>query len=349
MKKTASIIFTILMLVSMTACAKNPEGIKGTQTESTGASSNQTTSDSTSAETEPGPTEPLGSEPDTSAPDQTEPAVTDPQPSDPESTNPDWTLPDNTDPGESLPGDGTDPGGFGQIYSLDELNGMSTKKNGYGPGSQVDEKNQPVGAVSLQNKYGKYEAYFIAPDDGNLYLTFDEGYENGYTSSILDTLKEKNVQAVFFVTLSYCKSNPELIRRMIDEGHAVGNHSVSHLSMPTLSIEKMVDEVMGLHEYVQEHFSYEMTLFRPPMGEYSQQSLAVLHNLGYKTVEWSFAYYDYDTENQMEPAKALDKVLSAGHSGGIFLLHAVSKTNAEILGDVIDGFRSQGLNLALFG
>jgi peptidoglycan-N-acetylmuramic acid deacetylase len=118
--------------------------------------------------------------------------------------------------------------------------------------------------------------------------------------------------------------------------------------MPTLSIEKMVKEVMGLHDYVKEHFGYEMSLFRPPMGEYSKQSLAVLHNLGYKSVEWSFAYYDYDVKKQPEPAKALEKVVSAGHSGGIFLLHAVSKTNAEILGDVIDEFRQQGLNLALF-
>jgi peptidoglycan-N-acetylmuramic acid deacetylase len=343
----------------MFACAKNPDGIKGTQTESTGGSSNQMTSNSTDPENKPGDqtapnaSDPTGTAPETSPSQPTDPAITDPKPSDPtptdpKPTEPDWDLPDDSHPGDSLPGVGDDPGEFGQIYTLDELKGMSTTKTGYGPGVQVDEKNRPVGATSLQKKHGKYEAYFIAPDDGNLYLTFDEGYENGYTPKILDTLKEKNVKAVFFVTMAYCKSHPELVQRMIDEGHAVGNHSVSHLSMPTLSITKMVEEVMGLHEYVKEHFGYEMHLFRPPMGEYSVQSLAVLHNLGYKTVEWSFAYYDYDTKNQMEPSKAFDKVMGAAHSGGIFLLHAVSKTNTEILGDVIDACRNQGLNLALF-
>jgi len=329
MKKIVSYILAATVMLSMVACAKNPEGIKGMQSESTAAGNQQSTSATLNAESVPGGTSgeavtvPESSVPVQSEPQQTEPAPTAPCPTEPE-------------------------GSFGQIYTTDELKNMSTKKTGYGPGTQVDDKNRPVGATTLQKKHGKYEAYFIAPDDGNLYLTFDEGYENGYTASILDTLKAKNVKAVFFVTKAYCKSSPELVQRMVDEGHAVGNHSVSHLSMPTLSIEKMVGEVMGLHEYVKEHFGYEMHLFRPPMGEYSEQSLAVLHNLGYKTVEWSFAYYDYDTANQMEPAKAYDKVMGSAHSGGIFLLHAVSKTNAEILGDLIDGFRQKGLNLALF-
>lgn len=307
MKKAVSFILVIWMLVSMTACAKNPEGIKGLQTESTGAPANQTTSVTDAEKTEPSATKPL--------PSETE---------------------------------GTEPEGSDPIYSTDELKEMDATKKSYGPGTKMDEKNRPVGATTLQGWYGKYDAYFIAPDNSNFYLTFDEGYENGYTTVILDTLKEKNVQAVFFVTLPYCKKNPELIRRMIAEGHAVGNHSVSHLSMPTLSIEKMVEEVMELHEYVKEHFGYEMHLFRPPMGEYSVQSLAVLQNLGYKTVQWSFAYRDYDTENQMPPEEAYEKVVGAVHGGGIFLLHAVSKTNAEILGDVIDEFRRQGYDLLLF-
>jgi peptidoglycan-N-acetylmuramic acid deacetylase len=334
MKKIVSYILAAAVVLSMVACAKNPDGIKGMQTESTGAGNQQTTSATLSSETVPG-----GTSGD---------SVTVPEQSVPQQSESASTLPSQTEPEPSLPDVGTNPGEFGQIYTIDELKKMSTKKTGYGPGTQVDDKNRPVGSISLQKKLGKYEAYFIAPDDGNMYLTFDEGYENGYTASILDTLKEKNVKAVFFVTKAYCKSSPELVQRMVDEGHALGNHSVSHLSMPTLSIEKMVDEVMGLHEYVKEHFGYEMHLFRPPMGEYSVQSLAVLHNLGYKTVEWSFAYYDYDTKKQMEPAKAYDKVMGAAHSGGIFLLHAVSKTNAEILGDVIDGCRQKGLNLALF-
>lgn len=329
MKKIVSYILAAVVVLSMVACAKNPDGIKGMQTEGTVGSSQQ--SGSATGNSQSLPVDTSGN------------AVTSPESSAPQQTEPAPSAPVQTDP--VVP---TEPVKPGPIYTSDELKNLSTKKTGYGPGTQVDDKNRPVGAVTLQNKLGKYEAYFIAPDDGNLYLTFDEGYENGYTASILDTLKAKNVKAVFFVTKAYCKSRPELVQRMVDEGHALGNHSVSHLSMPTLSVDKMVDEVMGLHEYVKEHFGYEMHLFRPPMGEYSVQSLAVLHNLGYKTVEWSFAYYDYDTANQMEPSKAYEKVMGSAHSGGIFLLHAVSKTNSEILGDLIDGFRNEGLNLALF-
>lgn len=328
MKRVMACLLATLMLLSvLTACAKNPEGIKGQDTQSTGS-----TTYPSDTSTDPGVSQPIDPSSGETTPE----------------TVPDVTIPEETKPQETLPEIGTDPGGFGQIFSIEDLQGMDTTKKGYGPGTQVDGDNRPLGAVTLQEWYGEYDAYFIAPDNGDLYLTFDEGYENGYTTQILDVLKEKNVKAVFFVTLNYCKKNPALIQRMIDEGHAVGNHSVSHLSMPTLSVEKMIDEVMVLHDYVVENFGYEMHLFRPPMGEYSKQSLAVLQYLGYKTVEWSFAYADYDPENQMDPDKAYAKVVGAAHGGGIFLLHAVSKTNTEILGDVIDELRRQGYNLALF-
>lgn len=332
MKKWIACLLSLVMLLGIVAgCAKNPEGIKGQNTESTGSSTSPSDNSSTPESSLPGESsEPTNG---TTLPSDPEPSVTVPQPS---------------QPAETMPEVGTDPGGFGQIYSIEALKAMDTTKYGYGPGTQVDGVNRPFGATTLQKRYGDYETYFIAPDNGDLYLTFDEGYENGYTASILDVLKEKNVHAVFFVTMSYCKNNPELVRRMIDEGHAVGNHSVSHKSMPTLTVEEMIEEVMGLHDYVLEKFGYEMHLFRPPMGEYSKQSLAVVQNLGYKTMEWSFAYYDYDVKKQMEPAKAYEKVVGAAHSGGIFLLHAVSKTNTEILGDVIDEMRRQGFNLALF-
>lgn len=268
---------------------------------------------------------------------------TEPQPTDPEGTEPEGTEPENTEPKPTEPKP-TEPG---VDYTRGELDAMDTKVNGWGLGPAVDDKNRPVDATSAQSKYGKYDAYFIAPDDGKIYLTFDEGYENGYTAAILDTLKEKDVKAVFFITLPYAKSSPELVQRMIDEGHVVGNHSVRHKSMPTLTIDEMEEEITGLHEYMLEHFGYEMFLFRPPTGEYSQQSLAVVQNLGYKTVEWSFAYYDYDVENQPDNQKAYNKIVDAAHSGAIYLLHAVSKTNTEVLGDVIDAFRNQGFELAL--
>ncbi|MBE6947229.1 MAG: polysaccharide deacetylase [Ruminococcaceae bacterium] len=250
------------------------------------------------------------------------------------------------------------PTGIG-MYTREELEALDNKSYGYGPGPNRDYLNfRPEYAVAEQKKYEKYGANFIAPDNGNIYLTFDCGYEYYTTDSsgnrvavtqmILDTLKEKNVKAVFFVTMAYVKSEPETVRRMIDEGHAVGNHTNNHPVMPTLSIDKMEQEVMSLHNYVLENFGYKMTLFRPPTGEFSIRSLAVVQNLGYKNVHWSFAHADYTPENQPDVDASLKNVLNKAHSGAIYLLHAVSVTNATILGDAIDGFQAKGFNLELF-
>lgn len=232
----------------------------------------------------------------------------------------------------------------GDLASLD-----NTTQN-WGPGNNVNEKNQPHSTLSYQKKYEKYNANFIVPDSDKVYLTFDEGYENGYTPAILDTLKEKNVSAVFFVTSQFAKKNPQLVQRMIDEGHAVGNHSVTHPSngLPSQSIEKQQQEVMVLHDYIKENFNYEMHLFRYPAGKFSDQSLAVVNNCNYKSVFWSFAYLDYDTSNQPEPTGALNKLMQKLHPGAIYLLHAVSATNTEILGDFIDQARAAGYEFALF-
>lgn len=231
-----------------------------------------------------------------------------------------------------------------------DISSLSTKSEGWGPGTDCDDKNRPRSALSYQEKYGKYNANFIVPDSNKVYLTFDEGYENGCTPAILDTLKAKNVKAVFFVTSQFTKQNPELVQRMIDEGHAVGNHSVTHPSkgLPSQSVEKQQNEVMELHNYIKENFNYEMHLFRYPAGLFSEQSLAIVNNCNYKSVFWSFAYLDYDTANQPDPAKALEKVKSRLHPGAIYLLHAVSTTNTEILGDFIDYIRAEGYEIGLF-
>lgn len=345
MKRLIAFILSMLMMLSvLSGCVGHADP--------TELSTAPTIVDTEPEETEPTQTEP---QPTESAPDETESTETEPTVTEPTETKPEETEPTEkpvetepttkpTEPRPTVPDYDVGEGSFSRA----ELEAMDTTKHGYGQGVHVDDANRPHGAMNEQKKYGEYDAYFIAPDDGNIYLTFDEGYENGYTAKILDVLKAKDVKAVFFVTMDYCESEPELVQRMIDEGHAVGNHSVNHKSMPTLSVDKMVEEVMVLHDYVKEHFGYEMHLFRPPMGEYSQQSLAVLQNLGYKTVEWSFAYYDYDPEDQPEYQKAYDRVVGAAHSGAIYLLHAVSKTNTDILGDVIDEFRRQGFNLVLF-
>lgn len=273
----------------------------------------------------------------------------------PDTTEEETTAPDTTVSHTTVPEteQETQPlinGGeyIGSLYTVDQLNSLSTNVSGYGPGVSVDENNRPYGAINCQNAYADFNVAFIAPQSSNIYLTFDLGYENGYTAQILDILKEKDVRAVFFATLSYCKSNPDIVTRIINEGHVLGNHSVSHLSMPTLSLEKMESEIMDMHNYILENYNYTMTLFRPPMGEFSNQSLAVTQSLGYKTVHWSFAYYDYDTANQPEHSTALAKVTNAAHGGAIYLLHAVSSTNAAILAEVIDSFRLQGYTLALY-
>ena len=218
---------------------------------------------------------------------------------------------------------------------------------GWGPGTNVDEVNRPYGALSAQNVYGKYDSSYIMLDN-KIYLTFDEGYENGYTEEILDILKEKNVKAVFFITMSYAKSEPDLIRRMIDEGHIVGNHSTAHLSFPGMTLEDAYADVKALHEYVYDKFGYSMSLFRFPMGESSDRTQALLQELGYTSVFWSFAYKDWETDNQPLESEAFAKITDCAHPGAIYLLHAVSKTNAELLSSIIDDFRQNGYEIALY-
>ncbi len=231
---------------------------------------------------------------------------------------------------------------------LSEIQSLNNTTVIWGPGTIYNNEERPTAPCDLQKKYEEFGAYFIAENTPNIYLTFDEGYENGYTPQILDVLKEKNVSAVFFVTMPYVKGNPDLIKRMINEGHIIGNHSNKHLVMPNLSIEDATEEYMTLHEYVKENFNYEMTLFRPPEGKFSEQSLALGKVLGYKNILWSFAYADYDVNNQPEKQAALDKIVKRAHNGEIMLLHAVSKTNTEILGDVIDQLRDKGYTFCKF-
>lgn len=235
------------------------------------------------------------------------------------------------------------------------IESLDSTPHDWGPGPEVDENNRPVSAVSYQEKYGKYSADFIkSTDEGDgkkkIYLTFDEGYENGFTEQILDILKEKDCPAVFFVTKPYVESNDKLVQRMIDEGHIVGNHSVTHPSkgLPSQSLEKQKSEVTQVHDYVLEKFNYKMFLFRYPTGRFSEQSLALLNNLNYKSVFWSFAHYDYDVNKQPDEAKTLEKLKKSLHPGGIYLLHAVSQTNTNILGQFIDEARAQGFEFAKY-
>lgn len=234
------------------------------------------------------------------------------------------------------------------IPNEEELTSLLTLNNeiqnwGYSTKDR-DSDNRPNGCIQYQNQYGDFDADFLKDNTPNIYLTFDEGYENGYTSRILDILKEKQVSAVFFVTMPYVKENPQLIVRMIEEGHVVGNHSVSHpeSGFPSLSLQEQAAELVELHNYVEETFGYDMYLFRYPKGMFSEQSMALLQKMGYRSVFWSFAYKDWVTDAQPDEAEALQKVTSQLHNGAIYLLHAVSSTNTSILSQFIDTARENG-------
>ena len=205
----------------------------------------------------------------------------------------------------------------------------------------------------LNFKLSDYDAIYNgpkSPENKSLYLTFDEGYENGYTEQILDVLKEKNVKAIFFVTSHYIAYSPDTVKRMVAEGHIVANHTKHHYSMPsvTYSSEVFNKELSDVEDRFKELTGENMPkFFRPPMGQYSEKSLAMTKDLGYKTVFWSFAYGDYEPNNQPSHEYAKKHILGHLHDGSILLLHAISKTNADILDDVIDEARNSGYEFYL--
>ncbi len=217
----------------------------------------------------------------------------------------------------------------------------------WGPGVRMDAEGRSEACVMLQAQYGQHDTYFIMPNEPKIYLTFDQGYENGYTEEILDILKAKDVKAVFFITGHYAKTAPDLINRMIDEGHIIGNHSMEHLNFATAPLEETYDDVAMLHNYVKENFDYDMTLFRYPEGAFNEQSLAMLDQMGYTTCFWSFAYADWNTNDQLPEQEALDKLVAGLQPGSIPLLHSVGETNTLVLDDFIDMARALGYSFEL--
>lgn len=215
----------------------------------------------------------------------------------------------------------------------DVKQGWGLKKNKNAP------PDIPNATVELLKKYG---AIYKSDEPKTLYLTFDEGYENGYTGKILDILRDNQVPAAFFVTGPYIKKEQELIKRMTNEGHIVGNHTVNHPSMPDVSDEKIKSELDDLTKSYRELTGKEMKFFRPPMGEFSERTLKQTYEMGYTNVFWSFAYKDWETNNQKGTGYAYNQIMDGVHDGAILLLHAVSKDNAEILDKVIKDLKAQG-------
>ena len=218
---------------------------------------------------------------------------------------------------------------------------VSNKKYGWGLKRGENHKQPELGMY--KEIVEKYDGIAIGnKEDKSVYLTFDLGYEAGYTAGILDVLKENNVKATFFITGHYLNSAPELVERMIREGHIIGNHTVNHYSMPEISDAELKNELLKLHSAVFEKTGYEMAYMRPPKGEFSERTLELTNNLGYKTVMWSFAYDDFSDGRDASNEYAKKKILDNIHSGSIILLHATSPQNANVLDECIKEIQNTG-------
>ena len=217
--------------------------------------------------------------------------------------------------------------------------GLSTAVRSHSFGVAKDSKPHRI-SVDSQNYFDSNSFNAITYDAKStekvLYLTFDCGYENGYTFDVLDTLKEKNVSAAFFCTLDHIKAEPELIARMIKEGHIVGNHSTKHPNFSKIDRTRMANEIQTVENHLRSEFGYSSPFFRFPEGVYTDSALDLVQSLGYKSVFWSLAYSGWDTSKQKGAQYAFDTVTARLHPGAIILLHSVSADNAEALGEIID-------------
>ena len=202
----------------------------------------------------------------------------------------------------------------------------------------------PIGNAG-KDQLRQYQAAYIGnTNEKVLYLTFDAGYENGCTAKILDTLKEKQVPAAFFLVGNYIRQSPDLVRRMVAEGHTVGNHTMHHYDMSRLSDKAAFSkELTDLEALYKETVGQELPkYYRPPQGIYSEENLKMAQELGYKTLFWSLAYVDWNNDSQPTKEAAFAKLLPRTHNGAVVLLHSTSKTNAEILGALIDKWKEAG-------
>jgi len=190
----------------------------------------------------------------------------------------------------------------------------------------------------------KYDAFYLGnPHEKAIYLTFDNGYENGYTEQILNVLKEKQVPATFFVTGHYLETAPKLVKRMAKEGHIIGNHSWYHPDLTTVSDERLRAELEAVRKKTEELTGQKgMMYLRPPRGIFSERTLAIARDLGYYHVFWSLAFVDWHINKQKGWEYAYDNIMKQIHPGAVILLHTVSKDNADALAKVIDDLRKQG-------
>ena len=210
------------------------------------------------------------------------------------------------------------------------------------------ENAPPIGPASGEELSRFHAAYLGDPKQKVLYLTFDAGYENGCTAKILDILKKHQVPAAFFLVGNYMEKNADLVRRMVDEGHIVGNHTMHHKDMSQISEkEAFSKELTELENLFREITGKELPkYYRPPQGIYSQSNLSMAKELGYRTVFWSLAYVDWNNDSQPTRETAFQKLLPRTHNGAVVLLHSTSQTNTEILDELLTKWKEQGYTFA---
>lgn len=206
------------------------------------------------------------------------------------------------------------------------------------------EGQPPVANATAEYLAGFDSVYRMETEEKVLYLTFDAGFENGSTEKILDALKKHNVKATFFLVGNYFETQPDLVRRMVEEGHTVGNHTYSHPDMSAIGDEASFRTELEKNEALyREIVGSDMPkLYRPPQGKFCESNLKMAQKLGYKTVFWSLAYVDWYENDQPTPQQAYDKLLPRVHPGAVVLLHSTSKTNGEILDELLGKWEDLG-------
>jgi len=231
----------------------------------------------------------------------------------------------------------------GAVNETKETSAVVVQSENWGLGFGA-EGAKPTGNASIQ-EMKQYDAYYMSESDEKiLYLTFDCGYENGNTEAILDALKKHNAPAAFFVVGHYLESAPDLVKRMVEEGHVVGNHTYHHPDMSKISdpaaFQKEMDDVKALYKDIT---GQEMAMYyRPPQGKYSTANLKMAKELGYSTFFWSLAYVDWNVDSQPSHEEAFKKLCGRVHPGAVVLLHNTSKTNGEILDELLTKWEEMG-------
>lgn len=234
--------------------------------------------------------------------------------------------------------------GIGYLAERAEpVSAMVLSSENWGLGGYGDEI-QPTGIASAE-ELKKYDAYYVGSDKEKvIYLTFDAGYENGNTAPILDALKKHNASATFFVVGHYLESAPELVKRMIEEGHTVGNHTYHHLDMSQISdMDSFRKEMEDVEALFREITGKKLTMYyRPPQGKYSLENLRMAKEMGYQTFFWSLAYVDWYQDKQPSREEALEKLTGRIHPGAVVLLHSTSKTNGEVMDELLTEWENMG-------